>query len=154
MSNMKSETHCDVFVYGTLKPEEANYVKYCAGKTIAMQRAIAFGELFALPMGYPAMTISDRSIHHQIHHQIHGYLLSFKDEIILESLDELEDYQSDRLSSENLYDRQQIEIFDLTEKSLGLAWVYIMTTEQAIKFGGIVEPDGHWRNPSKAKIAN
>ena len=45
-------------------------------------------------------------------------------------------------------------IFDLTEKSLGLAWVYIMTTEQAIKFGGIVEPDGHWRNPSKAKIAN
>jgi len=150
MSNMKSATQCDVFVYGTLKPNEANYVKYCAGKTIARQRAIAFGKLFSLPMGYPAMIIGDRPMHQQVH----GYLLSFKDESILESLDELEDYQSDRPSSENLYNRQQIEIFDLTEKSLGLAWVYFMTTEQAIKLGGSVEPDGHWANPSKSKIAN
>lgn len=137
MSNLKSDALCHVFVYGTLKPDEANYAKYCAGKVITMQQATAFGELSVLPMGYPAMTIGDR--------QVHGYLLSFRDMSILVHLDELEDYQSDRTQSENLYDRQQIEIFDLAEKSLGLAWAYLMTLEQVTKFGGITLPDGLWK---------
>ncbi len=137
MANLKSDALCHVFVYGTLKPDEANYAKYCAGKVITMQQAIAFGELSALPMGYPAMTIGAR--------RVHGYLLSFRDMSILEQLDELEDYQSDRPQSENLYDRQQIEIFDLAEKSLGLAWAYLMTLEQVTKFGGITLPDGLWK---------
>ena len=60
-----------VFVYGTLKPDEANYQKYCAGKVLNTTSAIALGELFALPMGFPAMTLGDRPVY--------GYLLSFSE---------------------------------------------------------------------------
>ena len=136
ISNMQNAALCHVFVYGTLKPNEANYAKYCAGKAIAKQLAIAYGELFALPMGYPAMILGN--------HQVHGYLLSFPDVSILDSLDDLEDYQCDRAASENLYDRQQIEVFDLEGSSLGFAWAYFMTEEQVTKFAGIAQLDGCW----------
>jgi gamma-glutamylcyclotransferase (GGCT)/AIG2-like uncharacterized protein YtfP len=140
ISNMKNASLCNVFVYGTLKPNEANYAEYCAGKAIAQQQAIAYGELFALPMGYPAMTVGNA--------QVHGYLLSFSDASILESLDELEEYQSDRASHENLYDRRLIEVFDLQGESLGMAWAYFMELAQVTKFVGIAQPDGLWtQNP-------
>ncbi|GBO53250.1 hypothetical protein APA_1157 [Pseudanabaena sp. lw0831] len=137
---------CNVFVYGTLKPNEANYAEYCAGKAIAQQQAIAYGELFSLPMGYPAMIVGNT--------QVHGYLLSFPDASILESLDDLEDYQGDRAAAENAYNRQQIEVFDVEGNSLGFAWAYLMTLEQVIKFGGIAQLDGCWsgltnQNPNK-----
>jgi gamma-glutamylcyclotransferase (GGCT)/AIG2-like uncharacterized protein YtfP len=135
MSN-QSESPCHVFVYGTLKPNEANFAEYCADKAIAIQRAIAFGELFALPMGYPAMIVGN--------YQVHGYLLSFKNASILESLDDLEDYQSDRLASENAYNRQQIEVFDLEGKSLGMALAYLMTSAQVVSYEGIAQLDGWW----------
>ncbi|PZO35827.1 MAG: hypothetical protein DCF19_22935 [Pseudanabaena frigida] len=133
---MQNAALCKVFVYGTLKPNEANYAKYCAGKAIAEQKAIAYGELFSLPMGYPAMIVGNT--------QVHGYLLSFPDASILESLDDLEDYQCDRPTSENAYNRQQIEVFDLEGKALGLAWAYFMTLAQVTKFDGIAQPDGCW----------
>ncbi|MEA5488816.1 MULTISPECIES: gamma-glutamylcyclotransferase family protein [Pseudanabaena] len=133
---MKNVSLCNVFVYGTLKPNEANYAEYCAGKAITQQQAIAYGELFALPMGYPAMTIGNA--------QVHGYLLSFPDASILESLDQLEDYQGDRASHENLYDRRLIEVFDLQGVSLGIAWAYFMELTQVTKLGGIAQHDGLW----------
>ena len=123
----KSEVN--VFVYGTLKPNFSNYAQYCADRVIGSQQAIAIGQLFNLPMGYPAMTSGDE--------QVYGYLLTFADERILEDLDELEDYQSDRPSSKNLYDRRQIEVFDLEQKSLGLVWAYLMTSEQIVQFDGV-----------------
>ena len=138
MTNINCANLCHVFVYGTLKPNQANFEQYCAGKVIAMQQAIAYGDLFVLPMGYPAMIAGNSPVY--------GYLLSFNDDIILESLDELEDYQSDRASTENLdenlYNRQQIEVFDMQGLLLGKAWAYFMTSFQVIKFGGISQPDG------------
>ncbi|NMF57825.1 gamma-glutamylcyclotransferase family protein [Pseudanabaena yagii] len=136
MTNNSDTALCNVFVYGTLKPHESNYAAYCAGKAIAQQQAIAYGELFALPMGYPAMISG--------HSPVKGYLLSFPDTSILESLDELEDYQSTRPDSENLYNRYEIEVFDLERNSLGLAWAYFMTLEKVITFGGIAQLDGYW----------
>ncbi|MBR8838188.1 MAG: gamma-glutamylcyclotransferase [Stigonema ocellatum SAG 48.90 = DSM 106950] len=130
-----------VFVYGTLKPGEANYQQYCADKVVDTIKAMAFGELFALPMGYPAMTLGDRPVH--------GYLLSFTDLEILTHLDELEDYQSTRDASENLYDRQQIEIYDQQGRSLGYAWVYLMTKESVCQLGGILQTDGCWTGNGK-----
>ncbi|MBD2176775.1 gamma-glutamylcyclotransferase [Pseudanabaena sp. FACHB-1998] len=138
---MESTDSCQVFVYGTLKPNEANYAKYCEGKILTQQPAIAYGKLFALPMGYPAMIQGDR--------EVQGYLFSFEDDHIFESLDELEDYQSDRHFSENLYTRQRIEIFDLERISLGWAWTYLMTLEQVSKFGGIYLENGLWVAVSK-----
>jgi gamma-glutamylcyclotransferase (GGCT)/AIG2-like uncharacterized protein YtfP len=73
---------------------------------------------------------------------VYGYLLSFKDDSILESLDELEDYQSDRAFSENLYNRQSIEVFENKSISLGIAWAYFMTLEQVTRFDGIPQPNG------------
>ena len=124
----------NIFVYGTLKPNYANYDRYCVDQVIARQHAIAIGALFNLPMGYPAMTVGNA--------KVQGYLLTFADDLILESLDELEDYQRDRPSHQNLYDRREIEVFDLEQQSLGLAWAYLMQPEQIIQFGGVANPDG------------
>ncbi|MDZ8053292.1 MAG: gamma-glutamylcyclotransferase [Aulosira sp. ZfuVER01] len=125
-----------IFVYGTLKPGEANYKRYCAGKVLDSKRAIALGKLFALPMGYPAMTLGNS--------QVQGYLLSFADLDILSQLDQLEDYQPHRDLSENLYNRQQIGIYNLQGLSLGFAWVYFMSLERVSQLGGIPQADGWW----------
>jgi gamma-glutamylcyclotransferase (GGCT)/AIG2-like uncharacterized protein YtfP len=125
-----------VFVYGTLKPGEANYQYYCAGKVVEEKRAIALGQLFDLPLGYPAMTAGES--------QVYGFLLTFADPAILMLLDELEDYDAQRRPEENEYDRQQIETYDLAGRSLGLAWAYLMTSEQVQRLKGVLMLSGEW----------
>lgn len=125
-----------VFVYGTLKPGEANYQRYCAGKVVETTKAIAQGKLFALPMGYPAITPGDSAVH--------GYLLSLTHLDVLRALDDLEDYHPARAASENLYNRKQIETYHPQGNSLGWAWVYIMTEELALQLGGLHLPHGWW----------
>lgn len=127
-----------VFVYGTLKPGEVNYQRYCAGKVVACQKATALGQLFALPMGYPAMTTGEDLVQ--------GYVLSFADWGILDELDELEDYQPHRHSSQNLYYRQQMQVNNLEGLVLDSAWVYLMNQEKIKKLGGVLLPDGWWRS--------
>lgn len=129
--------HIKVFVYGTLKPGESNYQRYCVGKVVQEQPAIAFGELFDLPVGYPAMTPGDTPIR--------GFLLTFADPTILSALDELEDYHPHRTPEENEYYRQQIEIYNQTKQSLGLAWVYLMNQERVKHLGGNPISSGWWR---------
>ena len=132
----KSSPLLRIFVYGTLKPDEANYQRYCASVVLNATPAIALGELFALPMGFPAMTLGDKPVH--------GYLLSFTNPEILMALDELEDYQPTRNTSENLYYRQMIEVYDQEGRSLGSAWVYLMTKESVCQLEGVVLTDGCW----------
>ncbi|MEH2163169.1 MAG: gamma-glutamylcyclotransferase [Nostoc sp.] len=135
-SNIKFSDLVRVFVYGTLKPGEANYKKYCAGKVVDLKRAFVEGKLFALPMGYPAMTLGDG--------QVYGYLLSFSNPRILNELDILENCQPTRQASENLYNRQIIEVYEPKSLSLGWAWVYFMTLERVEQLGGFLQPDGWW----------
>lgn len=135
-SKIKFSGAVRVFVYGTLKPGEANYQRYCAGKLVNVQRAIALGKLFALPLGYPAMTVGDTPVQ--------GYLLYFADAENLTELDQLEDYQTTRQKSENLYNREQIEIFNQDWLSLGQAWVYLMSLERVRQLKGIPQLDGWW----------
>ncbi|MEB3180692.1 MAG: gamma-glutamylcyclotransferase [Nostocaceae cyanobacterium] len=125
-----------VFVYGTLKPGEVNYPRYCAGKVVEAQRAYTYGKLFSLPLGYPAMTTGNN--------HVHGYLLAFADSNILFSLDQLEDYDPARPAAENEYNRQQIEIYALQGHSLGQTWAYLMSINQVYQMGGILQPDGWW----------
>ena len=132
----KSPLCLRVFVYGTLKPGEANYQRYCAGKVVDSKKAFTLGKLFALPMDYPAMIPGDN--------QVHGYLLSFTEATVLSALDELEDYQPTNAASENLYNRQRVEIYDQQSRSLGLAWVYLMTSEAVSRLGGVFLPNGWW----------
>jgi gamma-glutamylcyclotransferase (GGCT)/AIG2-like uncharacterized protein YtfP len=126
-----------IFVYGTLKPGEVNYQRYCAGKVIEEKSAMTFGNLFDLPLGYPAMTPGESIVH--------GFLLTFTDSTILSVLDKLEDYNSNRIPEENEYYRQEIEIYDLDRKSLGLAWVYLMNFTQIQQLGGMIISSGCWR---------
>jgi gamma-glutamylcyclotransferase (GGCT)/AIG2-like uncharacterized protein YtfP len=135
-SKIKFSEEVRVFVYGTLKPGEANYKRYCADKIVDVKRAFAAGKLFGLPMGYPAMTLGDA--------QVHGYLLSFTNPGILNELDVLEDYQPTRAISENLYYRQIIEIYDLQGLSFSWAWVYLMTPERVYQLRGVPQLDGWW----------
>ncbi len=125
-----------VFVYGTLKPGEANFHRYCVGKVVEEKRAIAYGQLFDLPLGYPAMTLGES--------RVHGFLLSFADPATLSLLDELEDYNPHRTPAENEYNRQQIEIHTPSGQALGLAWAYLMTFEQVQRLQGIPIASGCW----------
>ncbi|MEA5502526.1 gamma-glutamylcyclotransferase [Halotia wernerae UHCC 0503] len=135
-SKIKLSQQVRVFVYGTLKPGEANYQRYCAGKVLNAQRAVVKGQLFTLPLGYPAITPGE--------YFVHGYLLSFADLNILDALDKLEDYQPTRQMSANLYSRQEVEIYDHQGLPLGQAWVYFMTIERVYQLKGILQPNGWW----------
>ena len=128
-----------IFVYGTLKPGEENFDRHCQKaleqKALEIQEAIAHGTLYALPMGYPAMT-SGNSL-------IYGFLLLFHDPHILAELDDLEDCCPDRPFEQNEYYRQKIQTFSLAHQSLGTAWVYLIEREKAKRLG-VLLPEGHW----------
>jgi gamma-glutamylcyclotransferase (GGCT)/AIG2-like uncharacterized protein YtfP len=124
-----------IFVYGTLKPGEANHDRYCQS-AIKIQAAIALGTLFDLPFGYPAMTPGNSTVS--------GFLLTFDHPQILEALDELEDYHPDRPAAQNEYYRQKTKTFSPTHHPLGIAWVYMMELEKAKRLGGVLLPSGNW----------
>lgn len=98
--------------------------------------AIAHGQLYHLSLGYPGMILGDG--------QVQGFLLTFTDSTIFDSLDELEDYNPNRRPEDNEYNREQIKVYDLAEQSLELAWVYFMTPEKVKNFQGILIPSGCW----------
>lgn len=123
-----------VFVYGTLKPGEANF-RYCEGR-VKFEAAIARGILYDLPMGYPAMTHGEE--------WVKGYLLTFSDRTLLQELDDLEDYDPHRPPEQNEYLREWIEVYRPDEQPLGDAWCYRMTKTQAVAFGGIHVGSGWW----------
>jgi gamma-glutamylcyclotransferase (GGCT)/AIG2-like uncharacterized protein YtfP len=126
-----------VFVYGTLKPNERNYLPYCEGKIVESILAYTDGELFHLvSLGYPAMTEGN--------HRVQGVLLTFRDRSALPDLDELEDYQADRSPRENDYQRRQLPVYSLTGESLGFAWGYLMTRSKIAFYGGIPVSSGWW----------
>lgn len=130
-----------VFVYGTLKPGEGNYQRYCQGKVAEACPAIAIGELFALPAGYPAMTAGVGDVY--------GFVLTFSSIAILGDLDRLEDYDSLRPPEQNEYQRQEIEIFDRDRQSLGTAWAYLMLRDRIHSLGGIPLPNGSWEKTNE-----
>jgi gamma-glutamylcyclotransferase (GGCT)/AIG2-like uncharacterized protein YtfP len=127
-----------VFVYGTLKPGESNYQRFCAGKVVEEERAIAQGHLFALPFGYPAMTPGDG--------RVQGYVLTFTDPEVLHALDRLEDYHPELPLEQNEYNRQLIETFNLSDEPLETAWAYLMSPDLVRSYGGIFLPSGWWSN--------
>lgn len=130
------ENPCRVFVYGTLKPGERYYNDYCAKWAIAAKPGIVFGCLYALPLGYPALVPGDRPVR--------GVVLTFAEDGILQTLDELEDYDPRRSPHENEYHRRQTNIFTLDHHPLGTAWVYWMNHEQVEQLHGSLCTQNYW----------
>lgn len=127
-----------VFVYGTLKPKEKYYSLYCQGKTIAEVYCWTRGQLFNLPLGYPAMISGDD--------RVYGYLLSFTSEDILIHLDELEGYTGILNSPLNEYDRLKINVYNPDNSALDEAWAYFMTKKKVQTLNGIYIPSGWWNS--------
>lgn len=125
-----------IFVYGTLKPGESNYQRYCAGKVVEEIEAIAFGQLYNLPLGYPGMTLGESPVQ--------GFVLTFADCDVLSLLDELEDYEPNRTPELNEYNRQLIEVYSCSRQPLGVVWVYLMSFERVKRLKGVLIPSGCW----------
>jgi gamma-glutamylcyclotransferase (GGCT)/AIG2-like uncharacterized protein YtfP len=129
--------HLRVFVYGTLKPGECNFDRYCGDRVIASDRAYIQGDLYDFRrLGYPGAIKGNG--------KIHGFVLLFADLSILTALDELEDYDPHRDPSLNDYDRQLVTTSNL-DGSIGCsAWVYWMSPDKVRTWGGSIVPDGWW----------
>ncbi|MDB9526234.1 gamma-glutamylcyclotransferase [Oscillatoria sp. CS-180] len=125
-----------LFVYGTLKPGEAAYSKYCAPYVSEATSAYMKGDLFHLPQGYPAMTDGDR--------WVQGALLQLKSEQAIAQMDAFEDYNPTLSAAENLYTRQHRPVFDRNHQPLGTAWVYLMQRDRIEQSTGILLPNGVW----------
>lgn len=76
--------------------------------------------------------------------KVEGFLLTFADPVVLESLDELEGYHHQRSLHQNEYERQKIWVYDLSGKPLGQAWGYLMSFEKVKQLDGILVPSGWW----------
>jgi gamma-glutamylcyclotransferase (GGCT)/AIG2-like uncharacterized protein YtfP len=126
-----------VFVYGTLKPGQINYNRYCSDRILSSLPAQVRGQLFDLSLGYPAMTLGEA--------WVQGYLLQFAEAAALKALDGLEDYQINRPESHNEYQRSQVEAFDQNGRSLGLAWAYLMTPQKIQQYNGEWIANGEWQ---------
>ncbi len=126
----------NVFVYGTLKPGEVNFSYYCGRKVQQQISAYTWGNLYTLPVGYPAMTEGKN--------KVRGILLSFIDLNVLNSLDRLEGYQPGRDSSLNEYDRQLVNIYSLDDRFLGKAYAYFMTVNRVKHHRGTIIISGWW----------
>ena len=132
---MKPESSLKVFVYGTLKPGEANY-HYCDGYAHSKTLAYTRGVLYSLPAGYPAM-IEGKN-------KIEGVLLTFNRSKILESLDRLEGYQPQRDSSLNEYDRCLVSVYGLDDQLINNAWAYFMSSTKVKRYGGALVESNWW----------
>ncbi len=133
-----------VFVYGTLKPGEANY-RICEPYVVETQPAIAQGRLFHLPLGYPAAAFRETA-------WVQGYVLTFADPEILPMLDKFEQHDPSQFQhyapalilEHHQYDRQQIKTFTTERSPLGFAWSYGMTLKQIQHLGGQEVQGGIW----------
>jgi gamma-glutamylcyclotransferase (GGCT)/AIG2-like uncharacterized protein YtfP len=135
-----------VFVYGTLQPGERGY-QLCAKQAISVDPAIARGQLYHLPLGYPALAIAGNDL-------VYGYRLSFADASILQLLDDYERHAPELFAQslpgeyldENQYTRQEIATFDFDQTTSITAWSYVMTTRQIQRLGGTLVPEGRWNS--------
>jgi gamma-glutamylcyclotransferase (GGCT)/AIG2-like uncharacterized protein YtfP len=128
-----------VFVYGTLKPGECNYDRYCRNKTLLCHRAYIRGQLYDFPqLGYPGATVGNG--------RVEGFVLSLLEPSVLVDLDDLEDYDPQGRSADNMYTRQLVSTYTLDGRVGISAWVYFMTPDRVRQLGGVAIPHGWWGN--------
>lgn len=106
-----------LFVYGTLRPGESNYVRLLAGRTLLEKAAVISGSLYYVPEeDYPYLLAGSE--------RVQGDLLILAEEsyaATLQAVDRLEDYDPLREST-SLYLRRTHPVNCDGEEIL--AWVY------------------------------
>lgn len=136
MPNSRLEVNCSVFVYGTLKPGQQNYDRYCGDRVVYHEPASVPGRLYHLTPGYPGLTYETG--------WVQGILLHFQTAEVLTGLDELETFTPGAPPSQNLYQREWQQIYHPDRTPLAWAWLYRMSLEQVIALEGIWVPEGIW----------
>jgi len=134
--NMGSPSTPRVFVYGTLKPGGYYWPRFCEGRVSEAIQAKVKGNLYALPMGYPALAKGDG--------WAMGYLLTLHDDAVLAGFDMLEDYDPERNPSENEYQRVEVTVYTLDGEAVGSAWTYIMSLDRINELQGVIITNGDW----------
>ena len=134
---------CRVFVYGTLKPGYGNWERLLRGRVRPPAAAKVTGELFHLPVGYPAAVSGEG--------WVHGYLVQVPDGELLRAIDRLEGYDPSRPAGHQHYRRLSVPCFSRQGAPLGRVFAYVMDRERALALGGEPVPDGIWQGaPSSA----
>jgi gamma-glutamylcyclotransferase (GGCT)/AIG2-like uncharacterized protein YtfP len=134
-----------VFVYGTLKPGYAPHQLFCAA-AVSMAAAIVYGQLYHLPLGYPALIVGGNQ-------PVYGYMLTFATAEVLAVLDEYEQHDPAQLAAylpeaelaSCNYQRQWVDLLDGQQQPLAPAWAYVMTLAQVDRLQGQLIADGVWR---------
>jgi gamma-glutamylcyclotransferase (GGCT)/AIG2-like uncharacterized protein YtfP len=134
-----------LFVYGTLKPGELSY-HLCAAQVLQARPAAIEGQIYHLPLGYPAVTLEQPGT-------VLGTLLSFADDSILAELDDYEAHAPEVLErhvpgvsiDQVQYRREQVQTYsENLSCPLQPAWIYTMTRSQVDSLRGVVIPSGVW----------
>jgi len=127
-----------LFVYGSLKPGQQNWKRYCEGHVAELQAARVRGNLYKcsdgyLAMGQPASPPGDS--------WIRGWRLVLHDEATLRNIDRLEGFDPGRPLASNVYLRVRTACFAddaaPAPAALGEAWTYIMTPAQLAHEGAV-----------------
>ena len=127
-----------LFVYGSLKPGEQNWKRFCEGRVAELQPARVRGHLYKcsdgyLAMGEPAGQPGDP--------WVRGWRLVLHNETDLRNIDRLEGFDPDRPMESNVYLRMRVDCFAddaaATPASVGKAWVYTMTPAQLAHEGAV-----------------
>jgi gamma-glutamylcyclotransferase (GGCT)/AIG2-like uncharacterized protein YtfP len=146
-----------VFVYGTLKPGYGPYRRFCQGRTVSEQAAMAAGTLYQLPLGYPAMVadvdeLAPESRFDPTQSAVRGYLLTFREGSVLAQLDDYEQHDPAVTAQRYpgcdpmavAYQRRQIGVYGGDGMPIGPAWAYVMTPESILLLQGHRIASGNW----------
>jgi gamma-glutamylcyclotransferase (GGCT)/AIG2-like uncharacterized protein YtfP len=115
-------TQLPIFVYGTLKRGEPNYVRYLTGQTAGERPAMLAGAALFTEGPYPFLTQAPDLA--GPNDKVYGALISLRSavyQLVLADLDRLEGYVTG--GSQNLYERVTLEV--ATSSGSRQAWVYI-----------------------------
>ncbi|MHC5906221.1 gamma-glutamylcyclotransferase family protein [Streptomyces sp. S6] len=128
------------FVYGTLRPGEANHALHLSGRTLTEEPARLTGAVLYDGPGYPYAVEAPGGL-------IHGDLVTVAPEYyadVLTDLDLLEQYRAD--DPDSLYLRVTREVVREHGSQAVRAWVYVASPRLAgpLRAGGDLVPGGDW----------
>jgi gamma-glutamylcyclotransferase (GGCT)/AIG2-like uncharacterized protein YtfP len=140
------------FVYGTLRPGEANYGRYLAGRTTAEEPASLPGAALYSPGPYPFLVVAADLA--RLDEQVYGEVIDVEPRsyaAVLHTLDDLEGYAPNVRN--NLYERILMSVH-LASGVRRQAWIYL-AGERAI---GLIRagrmrrvPAGNWNSSLVAR---